>query len=689
MVRPAVSSQTFRRAAEARDATARRGRGLLAHAAGGLVAVAAGVHHGVLLSAPLNDNFMHMTLARQLLGGDVPVRDFFESGVGLQYVLSAAAEWMVGYRLLSEALVVGVMAALSTYLVFAVVRKSTASTLAAALAALLVLLAAPRGYSYPKLIVYATAAALWWSYVSTPTLTRAALFGAWAAAAFYWRPDHGLYVAVGVLFAAVAAHGPGLRAVRDAAVAGATALAATIPFFVFVHATVGLPEYVQAGAAQARFEHTASANHEWPRWPIRRLSDVAVVEPADTYAPVVALRWADGSAPEARQALLARYRLTPIRSEGPQVQQVRMSAEAVDAVRALVNEPIVEDTAGIDRSAARLPWTTWGPVERWRFRYPWLRVRIFPAIDERTRASEAVAVIFHSVPLLVLAMAALTGRARTSAPPWLTPRRLALFAAFCIVVNVGLMRTPYDVRAVDAVVLPSILLGWALTALWRSAAGERRTWRLTVAAAALVSVVLVVKSVAVAGEFGGRVGWLAGDWTSLARARGAWADVYARLAASPPLSYWDDRSPRPVPIALAAYARACVPESDRLLVLWFAPEIYYYADRLMAARHAVYVSGWNALPAEQQATEMKIRKFAPPLAFATRSALDGYARATFPRAAAYVDDAYAVAGALAADGEEYLVLARRGRPVLGTYGEQAWPCYRPHPSAADGTGPSA
>src|SRR4051812_785284 len=161
------------------------------------------VYYTALMSVPTNDNFMHMALARQVLAGDLPVRDFFDSGTGLMYVLSAAADRIIGYRLLSEAVIVGVAAGTSAWLVFRLVVQLARSTAAAAFAALLVLVAAPRGYSYPKLIIYAVAAAVWWRYVRRPTSGAALMLGAWTAIAFYWRPDHGIYVAVGTVLATV------------------------------------------------------------------------------------------------------------------------------------------------------------------------------------------------------------------------------------------------------------------------------------------------------------------------------------------------------------------------------------------------------------------------------------------------------------------------------------------------------
>ena len=69
-------------------------------------------------------------------------------------------------------------------------------------------------------------------------------------------------------------------------------------------------------------------------------------------------------------------------------------------------------------------------------------------------------------------------------------------------------------------------------------------------------------------------------------------------------------------VRLAEYANACLLPSERLLVLWFAPEIYYYAGRLAAQRHLVFVPGWAGLEHEQRMTLAMAERFSPPLAFA-------------------------------------------------------------------------
>ncbi|HYJ93310.1 MAG TPA: hypothetical protein VEV86_01765, partial [Vicinamibacterales bacterium] len=153
-----------------------------------MIALLAGLHKMLYASVLVNDDFMHRVYALQLLAGEWPIRDFFDYGMVLMYLTSALAQLVFGYRLLAEAIVIGVVVAASTFLVFDLVRRATESTAAATLSAVLFVVAMPRSYGYPKLIVYAVAAVLWWHYIWKPAPWRAIALGVWTAIAFYWRP---------------------------------------------------------------------------------------------------------------------------------------------------------------------------------------------------------------------------------------------------------------------------------------------------------------------------------------------------------------------------------------------------------------------------------------------------------------------------------------------------------------------
>jgi hypothetical protein len=633
-----------------------------------LLASLAAIWHAFLMTAASNDNFLHMTLAKQWLAGDWPVRDFFDQGWVLQYALSAAAQAIGGDRLISEAVIVAAAWAISTYAAYRIIVLLTGQMAPAVAAALLLIVIGARGYSYPKGIVYAVAAGLWWEYVRNPTAAKIVAFGTWAAVAFYWRPDHGVYVAIGLALAVVAAHGFQLVMVKRCALAAATMLALLTPFFLYVQLTVGLLNYAQTGLAAAKTEHVTQGPHEWPVF--RLWGNLTTIEPAEQYAPTIRIRWSAASSHEQRQEVRSRYALTPLESDEQSVERVRLSLRALDNLRGIVNEPIVDDTAGVDRGSGTLssPWTTW---QRWKFNHAWLRLQLFPTLDRLNRASEIVVALFYALPILVMVAAPWI---RTHLAKWMTARHLVAFAAFALLVDVAMLRIPFPVRAPDAVALSAITFGLCVAWMWR--AGTNRALS-AVCAAALVLTTMV--SASIVGRFGERLGGLAGDWRSLNGAVRAWSAVHAELVASPPLAYFVDQRAR-FSLRLAAYVRDCVPATERLLVLWFEPEIYYYGDRLMAQRHLAFAAAFAGLAREQQMTLERIRHFDPPIVLARRSALDGYARASYPGAVTYVETAYRLAATITEDGEEYLIFTRPDRSVLRGFGPQNWPCFVREPS---------
>jgi hypothetical protein len=633
------------------------------------LAAAAGIHQMVIASRPTNDDFMHLAIADQFLAGDWPLRDFFDLYGPLMYGISAIGKLIFGHRLLSEAVVVGLALGVSTYLVFRLVRSLTGSTVAATLSALLLMVAGIRGYSYPKVFLYAVAATMWWDYVNRPTRLKAVALGAWAAVAFYWRADHGAYIAVGVALAMLSAHGVTRLAVERLAQAGAVSMLAAVPLLILASMTVGVVSYVSNGVTIVHTQHATTSSHTWPKWPIRRVSDVIRLDGPEEFAPVVSLRWTDDSAADARAAVLTKYGLTPVSDDGPQVQAVRMSDGSTGTVRGLINEPIVADTDGIDRSQSRLPWATYPLWQKLRFSNWWLRFRVFMGVSEHANAGEAVAAVFYTLPIVVV-LVAVPWLHRYVQPP-ATPLRLVGFGLFGVVTAFGLMRSPYEVRAVDDVVIPAILFGCCVAALWRTAGVARGGKRVVLAAAAVILAVFMVKSVAVAGEFADRMAWLAGDGRSMPRMEGAWREVHDRLLAEPPLAYWNGRR-KPAELQLAQYAAECLPSSQRLLVLWFAPEIYYHSGRLMAARH-LYDSGYETLQQELRLTVDKIKRYAPPFVFATGE-LETYVARLYPEVVDYLNRDYKAIGAIEDNGQRYRVFLRKDASIVRSYGEHEWPC---------------
>jgi hypothetical protein len=636
-------------------------------AAGVVVAVVAGLHKLILTSTPVNDDFMHLAYSRQLLHGDLPLRDFWDLTTTLMYALSAASQLMFGHRLLAEALIVGGAAAVSAFLIFRVVQRTTGSTVVATVMAALFVVAGPRVYAYPKWIVYAVATYLWWAYVWAPSARKAVGLGIWTAVAFYWRHDHGLWVAIGVALAIVTVHGFDRTALRRVGTSAAAAFVLVLPYLTFAVFQLDAKSFARTELATLRGEHTST--HAALYWPLRAPADWLRREPAESYAPEMTVRWKPGTPSEDRAAILMTHGLTAVADDGPQAQRVRLSAQTFESLRAFIDDPLVEDTADVERGAATFSWSEWPVWKRLPFRFSWLRWRLLAGVDQPLAAGAAAAIMLVGIPVAAALLA--SPWLRRFLPPAVSPGQLLRFALFAELVNLGLLREPYESRTADVIVLPAVLLGVLLVVLWRRAWRPLMRWPLR--ALTVVLLIVTVKSLAVAGEFDDRLWWLLGDGRSIARAAGAWREVATRLTVSPPSRFWEGRG-GPVTVRFAEYARRCLLPSDRTLVMWFAPEIYYNADRLMAGRHAYFFTAFHDVEGEQRRELAKVVRSNPKIVFANRSNYRATA-AAFPAVVEFLELNYSTAAAFEEDGEHYSILISRHTAPLRDDPGTGWPCF--------------
>ena len=180
---------------------------------------------------------------------------------------------------------------------------------------------------------------------------------------------------------------------------------------------------------------------------------------------------------------------------------------------------------------------------------------------------------------------------------------------------------------------------------------------------ALVLLLIVARSVVVVGHVPSRLP-RAEDWSSLQR----------QLWASPPFEAWGAHAT--AKYKAVRYIRDCTFENEPLLVLWFAPDLYYYADRPFGSRLGFYMEGYWASPVHERANIAAIERDRPLLAVveAGREATDLY---TYPQLLAYVEEHYSPIGELPSPGGNPIrVLARNDHSPVSIDAELGWPCYR-------------
>jgi hypothetical protein len=441
-------------------------------------------------------------------------------------------------------------------------------------------------------------------------------------------------------------------------------LALVAPFLTYAHAIVGLGNYVRTGIAAAGTEHLSNGPHAWPV--LRFAGNIFTIEPADQYAPIVGIRWSPSSSSDVRGHVLADYQLTPVETDGDSVR-VRLSQHALDRLRSLINEPSVEDTAGIERATGALLASSWPDEKRRAFGQPWRRIRVLPGLEGQARAAEFIVALFYLLPVVMAVAAPLMAR---RLPGMIGVRAIVAFAAFAFVVDLAMLRLEFSARVFDAVVLPAIVFGCCFAWIWRATSNPAGRASIRIGVIAVTAVLMA--TVTRAGQFTNPLGW---------------PGSVPELVSSPPLQYYVGRRAR-FPLHLAAYVRECVPASDRLIVLWFEPEIFYYSERLMAQQHLAFAPAWAGLAHEQNSAMQKMKRYSVPIVLARSSILEDYVGATYPGLMKYLESEYLLAATVDDQGEQYLILSRRDRPALRGFGVQNWPCFVPDHSPWERVGVS-
>jgi hypothetical protein len=212
-----------------------------------------------------NDQFMSLTPAAQMLLGEWPVRDFVDAGAPLTIAASALALGIGGRNLLSEAVLVSLAFAVAAVLMVVTVRRWTGSVALAVWAAIAMLVAYPRPYSYPKIVLYVAAAGAMLAYAERPGRWRRLALAGTIAVAFLFRHDHGLYIAVASCVALAFVHArDGCAATARACIhLAGMALVVLTPFIVFVQVYAGWPGYLATALEVSRVE-AARTLQGWP-----------------------------------------------------------------------------------------------------------------------------------------------------------------------------------------------------------------------------------------------------------------------------------------------------------------------------------------------------------------------------------------------------------------------------------------
>jgi hypothetical protein len=199
-----------------------------------------------------------------MLLGEWPVRDFVDPGAPLQYVISAVSRWMFGDVAGPELLVVALGVAVGAAATVICASWLSRSLTIGAAVAVLEILASPRSYSYPKMLLYGVAGCVIVAVASNATRTRLFIAAGLTAVSFLMRHDHGLFIGLACTAAVVLSASDLAGALRRFALYAAAVAVLLLPWAIWVQYYQGLIPYLEMGVAVSRREADISLLRDWP-----------------------------------------------------------------------------------------------------------------------------------------------------------------------------------------------------------------------------------------------------------------------------------------------------------------------------------------------------------------------------------------------------------------------------------------
>ena len=637
------------------------------------------------------DDHWSLWTATTFLKGGVPFRDFVDLGAPLFWGVSALAQWVVGYRVIGEVVLGTGLIAFGVALAFHLAWQASRSLwVTAILMVLALLLVSPASlYGYPKIFLYPLGVWLCWRYIDTPSRARVIVLALGVAIAWGYRHDHGAYVGLGAAAAMLAAHWPeGPRRVLVAwARFGIVLLVLLAPYLILIQANEGILQYFRARIEIAR--RVEAGARQFVRFSVdpdapSRLYRIDPPPPAR-----VQVDWTGEVTSDTRIALERKYSLTsgvdPATRLNPPPGRDWWEYALTDVtrenIRAIVEDPRVDDTGLIDRNSYRsLEESWWIGVQR---AIPLFRLSsIAPRYWHELNAGVWLYYISMALPFLVLitlALDRLRGTERSGMPH--ASAKMFAAAVMMAVANAALLRRlGYFTDHVDvAAILGAYVIGHAMAAPRRRSA----TAILTVMATGLVLLVSVLATltyVPLLSRIGRSIDVSSPGWTARLNndLRGLWGDgarSFRQHATSPPI---DAYAPPGVTgdRGLLRYLYECTRPDDRIWSLVDTFTVPYYTERPVVG-HVYWMSGFLATPEFERRTIERVDTEQVPfvVSFGGRRPLEFLEE--YPLVHDYVSRRYTALDAIPEDNEQrrlsiWLLTDNRRQPT-GTYQLMAGP----------------
>ena len=645
------------------------------------------VYH-VNSSPVINDHFDRISRGWQILNlGEVPHRDFFDPGYLLTLYSSAAALGVFGHNLLGELLLTSTFISAGFALAFLLAARASGSLPIAAVVTILAVATGPRPYNYDKVFFYILGLYLCWRYADDPTRTNIILLGGATGLAFLYRYDNAMYLTMATagLLGTMYWRRAG-RLVRSGGLYVAAGLTVVLPFAVFLFASGALANYFEQAIGYALKEGGRTGVFKTVPRLDRSVSLFALEEPLVVLEkrprplPEVGVRWRRSLDTDRRKKLEDRYGLQEIDEVGEsRTRRYRLADSSQRNLAAMVHDPRVENTAGIDRGSfalagearisfwQRLRWSVFGG-----------RPRFYPRFYPRFRsASTAVAWLYYLLWLLPI-VALVTASVRRwrwrgdiasrdcSELPKITSAALLALSA-----NAFILRAPLAARFGDVSAPAAVLAAWFIS-VWigkrKVASGiDRSRWsRVATVSVIVVAFGMTWISVVTVSDVEAKItrsALLRGPITVARRT----LEVVGTFSESPP-------SLRLLPSgrqeALVSYLRECTRPTDRILIGWFAPEIPFFAGRGFAGGMLLFLGDhWSSSDDIEFILE-RLRQQSVPVVLLRAG--DSLLRDRFLPVWQYLQRNYRVV----ASDDAHVILVDQRRVPSGVSSIRGLPCFR-------------
>jgi hypothetical protein len=650
-------------------------RALVASIALGLIALTI-AYRFLTMGGPLggfeNDQFVTLSQAQQIVMGEWPMRDFVELGMPLTVMLSALGQAIIGRTLFAEAMVTMGLLGLCTAVLFVLAWRASGSIAIALIVALIQIAMAPRFYNYPKLLAYAIAIPAFWWYIDRPDRRRLTLIAIAGVIAFLLRHDHGLYVGLAGMLTVAIVQWPSLRtAAREIALLGAIALAIVLPYLMYIQVHDGVVPYFRSFVEYANqsAERTQlrlpGFSFDWSQPLVMR-----VAEPKP--APRINIRWTNGLTDDTRAEHERELGLIEAEPRAPGVSNYALADWSKARLAAIVRDPMVADTAGIDRGEFVLndPQYTRPPTVRERAIAYARSVRILPSALHSANAVPFLYYLMYAVPIAALVIVFV--RPEIAAEHWnRSGSKIAVVAILALLAARGFLRGNLPSRLADVSEIIGVLAAWVAAVLVAQSSVPARRM-----AAAMLLVVVILTSLSVeAIEHVSSELVQTGVTTGIRSVRSRARDVYTTLTATPPVEAWPATEPGIE--RLAHYIAACTRQDDRVLTLGYTPEVFFMTHRRFAAGNVWILPDFYTSRAEQQLMIDRIHAHRVPIAFTPPEPVftDDYIE-SFPDLTATLGREYRdVRTVDFGRGFRFRVLVRRDLEPSSTYAIDELPCF--------------